>query len=117
MGSAATAGEGTQNYMCAAQAAAVLLGLAVTAAWPAAWWLDPAIGLGHRRRGSAGRHRILARRRLLLTAPAQASKREMATPPHRGASIEALQMRVRLRGNDIFSNSLSMLAAACRHDQ
>jgi divalent metal cation (Fe/Co/Zn/Cd) transporter len=46
VGSAATAGEGTQNYLCAAQAAAVLLALAVTAAWPAAWWLDPAIGLG-----------------------------------------------------------------------
>ena len=44
--SAATAGEGTQNYLCAAQAAAVLLTLAVTAAWPAAWWLDPVIGLG-----------------------------------------------------------------------
>ncbi|MGH3422315.1 MAG: cation transporter [Streptosporangiaceae bacterium] len=42
LGSAATAGEGTQNYLCAAQAAAVLAGLAVTAAW----WLDPAIGLG-----------------------------------------------------------------------
>jgi divalent metal cation (Fe/Co/Zn/Cd) transporter len=46
LGSAATAGEGTQNYLCAAQAAAVLLALAVTAAWPAAWWLDPAVGLG-----------------------------------------------------------------------
>jgi divalent metal cation (Fe/Co/Zn/Cd) transporter len=46
LGSAATAGEGTQNYLCAAQAAAVLAGLAVTAAWPGAWWLDPAIALG-----------------------------------------------------------------------
>jgi len=45
LGSAATAGEGTQNYLCAAQATAVLLGLAVTAAWPATWWADPAIGL------------------------------------------------------------------------
>src|SRR6201999_145965 len=45
LGSAATAGEGTQNYLCAAQAAAVLLGLAVTAAWPVAWWSDPVIGL------------------------------------------------------------------------
>ena len=36
LGSAATAGEGTQNYLCAAQAAAVLLALAVTAAWPPA---------------------------------------------------------------------------------
>jgi len=44
--SAATAGEGTQNYLCAAQAAAVLAGLAVTATWPGAWWADPVIGLG-----------------------------------------------------------------------
>ena len=34
LGSAATAGKGTQNYLCAAQAAAVLAGLALTAAWP-----------------------------------------------------------------------------------
>jgi divalent metal cation (Fe/Co/Zn/Cd) transporter len=46
LGSAATAGEGTQNYLCAAQAAAVLAGLAVTAAWAAGWWADPVIGLG-----------------------------------------------------------------------
>lgn len=46
LGSAATSGEGTQNYLCAAQAAAVLAGLAVTAAWPGGWWLDPVIGLG-----------------------------------------------------------------------
>jgi divalent metal cation (Fe/Co/Zn/Cd) transporter len=46
LGSAATAGEGTQNYLCAAQAGAVLLGLAVTASWPGGWWLDPMIGLG-----------------------------------------------------------------------
>ncbi|PZS08846.1 MAG: hypothetical protein DLM55_07760 [Acidimicrobiales bacterium] len=41
----ATAGEGVQNLLCAAQAAAVLIGLALTAAfgW---WWIDPAIGLG-----------------------------------------------------------------------
>jgi divalent metal cation (Fe/Co/Zn/Cd) transporter len=45
LGSAATAGEGTQNYLCAVQAAAVLIGLAVTAAWPGVWWLDPLIGL------------------------------------------------------------------------
>jgi divalent metal cation (Fe/Co/Zn/Cd) transporter len=43
--SAATAGEGTQNYLCAAQAAAVLAGLAVTAAWPGGWWADAVIGL------------------------------------------------------------------------
>jgi divalent metal cation (Fe/Co/Zn/Cd) transporter len=46
LGSAATAGEGTQNYLCAAQAAVVLLGLAVTAAWPGGWWADPVMGLG-----------------------------------------------------------------------
>lgn len=46
LGSASTAGEGTQNYLCAAQAAAVLIGLAVTAGWPGGWWLDPVIGLG-----------------------------------------------------------------------
>jgi divalent metal cation (Fe/Co/Zn/Cd) transporter len=45
LGSAATAAEGTQNYLCAAQAAAVLAGLAVTAAWPGGWWADPVIGL------------------------------------------------------------------------
>jgi divalent metal cation (Fe/Co/Zn/Cd) transporter len=46
LGSAATAGEGTQNYLCAGQAAAVLAGLAVTAAWPGGWWADPVIALG-----------------------------------------------------------------------
>jgi len=46
LGSAATAGEGSQNYLCAAQAAAVLAGLALTAAWPGGWWLDPVTGLG-----------------------------------------------------------------------
>lgn len=45
LGSVATAGEGTQNYLCAAQAGAVLLGLAITILWPTAWWIDPAIGL------------------------------------------------------------------------
>jgi divalent metal cation (Fe/Co/Zn/Cd) transporter len=43
--SRATAGEGTQNLLCAAQAAAVLAGLAVTAAW-GWWWADPAVALG-----------------------------------------------------------------------
>ena len=43
--SAATAGEGVQNYLCAIQAAAVLVGLAVTTHWSGGWWLDPAIGL------------------------------------------------------------------------
>jgi divalent metal cation (Fe/Co/Zn/Cd) transporter len=45
LGSGATVGKGTQNYLCAAQAAAVLLGLAVTLRWPGGWWLDPVIGL------------------------------------------------------------------------
>lgn len=44
--SAATAGEGTLNYLCGAQAAAVLVGLAVAAISPGVWWFDPAIGLG-----------------------------------------------------------------------
>lgn len=46
LGSVATAGEGSQNLMCAAQAAAVLLGLAVVAVWPAGWPIDPVIALG-----------------------------------------------------------------------
>lgn len=46
LASAATAGEGAQNYLCAIQAAAVLIGLAVTANWSGGWWLDPVIGLG-----------------------------------------------------------------------
>lgn len=44
--SGATAGEGTQNLMCAAQAAAVLVGLAVIAIWPGGWPVDPVIALG-----------------------------------------------------------------------
>jgi hypothetical protein len=44
LGSAATAGEGTQNLLCAALAAAVLVGLAGNAIFQA-WWLDPVIGL------------------------------------------------------------------------
>ncbi len=44
--SLATESEGTQNYLCAAQAAGVLLGLAITALWAGGWWIDPAIGLG-----------------------------------------------------------------------
>lgn len=45
LGSAATKGEGIQNYLCGVQAAAVLLTLAVTAQWAGGWWLDPVIGL------------------------------------------------------------------------
>jgi divalent metal cation (Fe/Co/Zn/Cd) transporter len=43
--SGATEGEGTQNYLCAAQAAGVLIGLVLTALWSDGWWFDPAIGL------------------------------------------------------------------------
>jgi divalent metal cation (Fe/Co/Zn/Cd) transporter len=43
--SGATAGEGTQNLMCAAQAAAVLIGLAVIAIWPGGWPIDPIVAL------------------------------------------------------------------------
>jgi divalent metal cation (Fe/Co/Zn/Cd) transporter len=46
LGSSATASEGTQNYLCGAQAAAVLVGLAVVPFWPSCWWFDPVIGLG-----------------------------------------------------------------------
>jgi divalent metal cation (Fe/Co/Zn/Cd) transporter len=45
LGSGATAGEGTQNLLCAAQGAAVLLGLAANAA-VGSWWLDGVIALG-----------------------------------------------------------------------
>ena len=44
--SAATAGEGTQNYLCAIQAAAVLAALALTSVWSGGWWLDSIVGLG-----------------------------------------------------------------------
>jgi len=44
LGSAATAGEGTQNLLCAYLAAAVLVGLVANAA-VGAWWLDPLIAL------------------------------------------------------------------------
>ncbi len=46
LGSDATEDEGTQNYLCAAQAAGVLIGLAITALWSGGWWCDPAIGFG-----------------------------------------------------------------------
>ena len=44
LGSGATAGEGTQNILCAVQAGAVLVGLAANAAI-GAWWFDPTIAL------------------------------------------------------------------------
>jgi divalent metal cation (Fe/Co/Zn/Cd) transporter len=46
LGSGATAGEGTQNLMCAAQAAGVLLALVVVAVWPGGWPIDPIMALG-----------------------------------------------------------------------
>jgi divalent metal cation (Fe/Co/Zn/Cd) transporter len=44
LGSGATAGEGTQNLLCAYMAAGVLVGLAANVAlgW---WWLDPVVAL------------------------------------------------------------------------
>lgn len=45
LGSGATEAEGIQNYLCAAQAAGVLIGLAMTALWSGASWIDPAVGL------------------------------------------------------------------------
>jgi divalent metal cation (Fe/Co/Zn/Cd) transporter len=45
LGSRATAGEGTQNLLCAAQGAAVLVGLAANAVI-GAWWLDAVVALG-----------------------------------------------------------------------
>ena len=44
LGSGATAGEGTQNILCAMQAAAVLVGLGANAVL-GAWWLDRVIAL------------------------------------------------------------------------
>jgi divalent metal cation (Fe/Co/Zn/Cd) transporter len=44
LGSAATAGEGRQNMLCAYLAAALLVGL-LGNALVGAWWLDPAVGL------------------------------------------------------------------------
>jgi divalent metal cation (Fe/Co/Zn/Cd) transporter len=44
LGSAATAGEGRQNLLCAYLAGALLLGLLGNALF-GAWWLDPAVGL------------------------------------------------------------------------
>lgn len=43
--SGATAGEGTQNLLCAYLAAAVLIGLLANT-WLGWWWLDPLVGLG-----------------------------------------------------------------------
>ena len=45
LGSAATAGEGTQNLLCAYLAVAVFAGLAANTLF-GAWWLDGAVALG-----------------------------------------------------------------------
>jgi hypothetical protein len=45
LGSAATAGEGSQNLLCAYLAIAVFAGLAANTLL-GAWWLDPAVALG-----------------------------------------------------------------------
>jgi len=44
LGSAATAGEGRQNLLCAGLAGAVLVGLGANALW-GLWWLDPVVAL------------------------------------------------------------------------
>ncbi len=45
LGSSATAGEGTQNLLCACLAIAVFAGLAANTLW-GAWWLDGVVALG-----------------------------------------------------------------------
>jgi divalent metal cation (Fe/Co/Zn/Cd) transporter len=45
LGSGATAGEGTQNMLCAYLAAGVLAGLALNATL-GLWWADPTVALG-----------------------------------------------------------------------
>lgn len=45
LGSGATAGEGTQNLLCAYLAIAVFIGLAANTRF-GAWWLDGAVALG-----------------------------------------------------------------------
>lgn len=45
LGSEATAGEGTQNLLCAYLAAGVLVGLLANTVL-GLWWVDPAIALG-----------------------------------------------------------------------
>jgi divalent metal cation (Fe/Co/Zn/Cd) transporter len=45
LGSAATAGEGTQNLLCAYLAGGVLVGLLANAIF-GLWWLDPVIAVG-----------------------------------------------------------------------
>ena len=45
LGSGATAGEGTQNMLCAYLAASVLVGLALNVAF-GLWWADPVVAVG-----------------------------------------------------------------------
>jgi divalent metal cation (Fe/Co/Zn/Cd) transporter len=45
LGSGATAGEGTQNMLCAYLAAGVLAGLVLNIAF-GLWWADPTVALG-----------------------------------------------------------------------
>ncbi len=45
LGSGATAGDGTQNMLCAYMAGGVLAGLALNAAF-GLWWADPVVALG-----------------------------------------------------------------------
>jgi hypothetical protein len=66
LGSGAVASEGVQNYLCAAQAGAVLIGLAITAAWSDGWVGRPRRRARHRRLVGPRRQRILAGRGLLL---------------------------------------------------
>ena len=80
--SGATAGEGTQNLICAAQAAAVLTGLAVVAAWPAGWAADPLIALAIAGWSRLGRLARLAGRRLLLTAISRGIFTGMTVTPY-----------------------------------
>jgi len=81
--SRATAGEGTQNLLCAAQAAAVLAGLAATATL--GWWqADPVIALALAALAVREGPGSLARRRLLLTARRSTlGRRVRCRPPAR----------------------------------
>lgn len=76
LGSAATAGEGTQSLLCAALAGAVLISLLSNAAlgW---WWLDSCAGLVASAAIGGGPRR-LARLRLLLIQPATATAHRRA---------------------------------------
>ena len=70
LGSPATAGEGTQNLLCAYLAMAVFAGLAANTLW-GAWWLDGVVALGDRRLGNSRRPAGLGRAvvRLRIASP------------------------------------------------